>query len=95
MSKLVLRIDKECGSMCPWGLFKSKEQLKKCLQEQDAYSSGWTEEEYYKQNAHVDLDEYCEIYQYGYIEFTEKQIEEALSDYAEKHKLKDNWGDEL
>jgi len=95
MSKLVLRIDKECGSMCPWGLFKSKEQLKQCLQEQDAYCSGWTEEEYYKQNAHVDLDEYCEIYQYGYIEFTEEQIEEALGDYAEKHKLKDNWGDKL
>ena len=35
MSKLVLRIDKEGGSMCPWGLFKSKEQLNQCLHEQD------------------------------------------------------------
>ena len=95
MSKLVLRIDKEGGSMSPYGLFESEEVLKQCLQEQSAWSSGYeTEEEYYKENSHVTLDEYCEIYQYGYIKFTFNQIEEALSDYAEKHKLKDNWGDE-
>tara|TARA_R100001594_G_scaffold118667_1_gene154003 strand:- start:251 stop:535 length:285 start_codon:yes stop_codon:yes gene_type:complete len=94
MSKLVLRIDEECGSMSPWGLYKSKEQLRESLHEQSAYGS-WDEEEYKKLNAHVDLEEYCDLFQCGYIEFTEEQIEESLGDYAKKHKLKDNWGEEL
>ena len=94
MANLVLRIDKECGSMSPYGLFKSKEQLRKSLHEQSAYGS-WNEEEYKKVNAHVDLEEYCDLYQYGYIEFTEEQIEEALMNYAEKYNLKDNWGEEI
>ena len=92
MIELVLRIDKECGSMSPYGLCKSKEQLRESLHEQSAYGS-WNEEEYKKVNAHVDLEEYCDLFECGYIEFTEEQIEEALGDYAEKHKLKDNWGD--
>ncbi len=94
MNNLVLIIDKECGSMSSYGLFKSKEQLRKSLHEQSAYGS-WDEEEYKKVNAHVNLEEYCDLYQYGYIEFTEEQIEEALADYAEKHNLKDNWGEEI
>ena len=108
MSKLVLRIDKECGSMCPYGLFKTLKELGVCLQEQSAYGR-WDEEEYYKENGRIsslseltdtekikeETEIYCDLFQYGYIEFTEEQIEEALGDYAEKHKLKDNWGDEL
>jgi len=105
MSKLVLRIDREIGG---YALFKSLKELGECLQEQDAYGS-WDEEEYYEANGKISLlseltdtekikeetKEYCDLFQYGYIEFTEEQIEEALTDYAEKHKLKDNWGDEL
>ena len=108
MSKLVLRIDKECGSMCSYGLFKTLKELGVCLQEQSAYGR-WDEEEYYKENGRIsslseitdtekikeETEIYCDLFQYGYIEFTEEQIEEALTDYAEKHKLKDNWGEEL
>ena len=109
MSKLVLRIDKECGSMCPYGLFKTLKELGECLQEQSAWASGYeTEAEYYEANGRIsslseitdtekikeETKEYCDLFQYGYIEFTHQQIKEALSDYAEKHKLKDNWGDE-
>lgn len=109
MSKLVLRIDKECGSMSPYVLFKSLKELGECLQEQDAYCSGFdTEEEYYKANGRIsslseltdtkkikeETELYCDLFQYGYMEFTEEQIEEALGDYVEKHKFKDNWGEE-
>ena len=107
MSKLILRIDEECGSMCPYGLFKTLKELGVCLQEQSAY--GRCEEEYYKENGRIsslseltdtekikkETEIYCDLFQYGYIEFTEEQIEEALGDYAKKHKLKDNWGNEL
>tara|TARA_R100000388_G_scaffold93837_1_gene79391 strand:- start:301 stop:624 length:324 start_codon:yes stop_codon:yes gene_type:complete len=107
MSKLVLRIDREIGG---YALFKSLKELGECLQEQNAYASNFdTEEEYYEANGRIsslseltdtekikeETKEYCDLFQYGYIEFTEEQIEEALSDYAEKHKLKDNWGEEL
>lgn len=110
MSKLVLRIDKECGSMSPYGLFKSLKELGECLQEQDALASNFdTKEEYYESNGRISLlseltdtekiksetKAYCDLFEYGYIQFTDKQIEEALGDYAEKHKLKDNWGDEF
>ena len=108
MIKLVLRIDKECGSMSPYGLCKSLKELGECLQEQDAIASNFdTKEEYYEENGRISLlseltdtekiksetEEYCDLFQYGYIQFNDKQIEEALGDYAEKHKLKDNWGD--
>lgn len=94
MIELVLRIDKECGSMSPYGLFESKKELKELLQEQDCENSTFsTDEEYYQENKHLSLNDYCDAYEYGYIEFTDKQIEEALGDYAEKHKLKDNSGD--
>tara|TARA_R100001443_G_scaffold42011_1_gene55284 strand:+ start:83 stop:418 length:336 start_codon:yes stop_codon:yes gene_type:complete len=107
MSKLVLRIDREIGS---YALFKTLKELGECLQEQSAWSSGYeTEAEYYKANGRIstlseltdiekikkETEEYCDLFQYGYIEFTVRQIEEALSDYAEKHKLKDNWGEEV
>jgi len=105
MSKLVLRIDREIGG---YALFKNLKELGVCLQEQSAYGS-WDEEEYYKENGRIsslseltdtekikkETEEYCDFFQYGYIEFTVRQIEEALSDYAEKHKLKDNWGEEV
>ncbi len=49
--------------------FKSKKDLKNFLQEQSAQSNNFdTEEEYLKENAHVSLDEYCEIYQIEYKE---------------------------
>ena len=37
---------------------------------------------------------YCDLYNYSYIYLTDEQIEEALGDYVEKHKLKDNLGEE-
>jgi len=102
--KLVLGIDKEIGG---YAIFKSLKELGECLQEQSAYGS-WDEEEYYKENGRIsslseltdtekiktETEQYCDLFQYGYIEFTEKQIEEALGDYAEKHKLADNCGEE-
>jgi len=106
MSKLVLRIDKEIGG---YALFKSLKELGECLQEQSAWSSGYkTEAEYDEANGSIstlsekkekekkkkETEEYCDLFQYGYIEFTVRQIEEALGDYVEKHKLKDNWGEE-
>ena len=72
----------------PGGLFKSKEQLKKCLQEQDAYSSGWTEEEYYKQNAHVDLDEYCEIYHMDILSLLKNKLKKHLEIMQKNINLK-------
>ena len=107
MSKLVLGIDREIGV---YDLFKNLKELGECLQEQDAYGSTFdTEEAYYEANGRIsslseltdtekikeETEIYCDLFQYGYIEFTEKQIEEALSDYAQKHKLKDNCGEEL
>ena len=107
MSKLVLGIDREIGG---YDLFKSLKELGECLQEQNAYASNFdTEEAYYEENGSIaslseltdiekikkETEQYCDLFQYGYIEFTFKQIEEALIDYAEKHKLKDNWGEEV
>ena len=107
MSKLVLGIDREIGV---YDLFKNLKELGECLQEQDAYGSNFdTEEAYYEENGSIaslseltdiekikkETEQYCDLFQYGYIEFTVKQIEEALIDYAEKHKLKDNWGEEV
>ena len=106
MSKLVLRIDREYGH----ALFKSLKELGECLQANTVWSmSADEEEDYYKENGRIsslseltdtekikeETEIYCDLFQYGYIEFTEEQIEEALTDYAEKHKLKDNWGEEL
>ena len=106
MSKLVLRIDREYG----YDLFKSFKELGECLQEQSAWTRGnETEAEYYEENGSIaslseltdiekikkETEQYCDLFQYGYIEFTVKQIEEALIDYAEKHKLKDNCGEEV
>jgi hypothetical protein len=107
MSKLVLRIDKEIGG---YVLFKTLKELGECLQEQDALASTFdTEEEYYEENGRIsslseltdtekikkETDEYCDLYNYSYIYLTDEQIEEALGDYVEKHKFKDNWGYEL
>ena len=107
MNKLVLRIDREIGG---YALFKSLKELGECLQEQDAYGSTFdTEEEYYEANGSIaslseltdtekiktETEQYCDLFQYGYIEFTHQQIKEALIDYAEKHKLEDNWGEEV
>ena len=106
MSKLVLRIDREYG----YAIFKSLKELGECLQEQSAWASGYeTEAEYYEENGSIaslseltdtekiktETEQYCDLFQYGYIEFTHQQIKEALIDYAEKHKLKDNCGEEV
>ena len=49
--------------------FKSKKDLKNFLQEQSAQSSNFdTEEEYLKENAHVTLDEYCDLFEIEYKE---------------------------
>ena len=53
--------------------FKNKKELKEFLQEESAVSSGFdTIEEYYKENAHVSLDEYCEMYQIEYEEVSDE-----------------------
>ena len=106
MSKLVLRIDREIGG---YAVFKSLKELGECLQEQDASASNFEkEEEYYKENGRIsslseitdtekikeETDIYCDLYNYSYIYLTDEQIEEALGDYVEKHKLKDNLGEE-
>ena len=107
MSKLVLRIDREIGG---YAVFKSLKELGECLQEQDASASNFdTEEEYYEANGRIsslseltdtekikeETDEYCDLYNYSYIHLIDWQIEKALGDFVEKHKLIDNWGDEL
>ena len=107
MSKLVLRIDREIGG---YAIFKSLKELGECLQEQDALASNFdTEEEYYEANGRIsslseltdtekikkETNEYCDLYNYSYIHLTDRQIEEALGDYVEKHKLEDNWGEEI
>ena len=49
--------------------FKSKKDLKNFLQGESAQSSNFdTEEEYLKANAHVTLDEYCDLFEIGYKE---------------------------
>jgi hypothetical protein len=48
--------------------FKSKKELKDFLQEESCNVSEYSDEEYYKENADVSLDEYCEMYQIKYVE---------------------------
>jgi|TARA_R110002074_G_scaffold379231_1_gene557340 hypothetical protein len=90
---LVLRIDRELGYS--YSLFKDEDELKECLQDTACDNSGYSDEEYNKENGHVSLDEYCEMYNYSYIKFTHEQIKEALREYAEKNNLKDNWNEEI
>ena len=48
--------------------FKSKKELKDFLASDCCYRSGYYDEEYYKLNAHVSLDQYCEMFQIKYVE---------------------------
>ena len=48
--------------------FKSKKELRDFLASDCCYRSGYSDEEYYKLNAHVSLDEYCEMYEIKYVE---------------------------
>ena len=61
-------IDLQGGYWTGW-TFRNKKDLKDFLQEQSCNISGYSDEEYYKVNAHVSLDEYCEMFQ---IEYEEK-----------------------
>ena len=60
-------IDSQGDDWTGW-TFKSKKELKNFLQEESCNVSEYSEEEYYKENADVSLDEYCEMYQINYIE---------------------------
>lgn len=92
--KLVVSIDEQGG--CPSGnyaIYKSKKDLKKSLQEQGFHNSTYSYKDYLKYNGHTSLEEYCDLFEYSFVELTERQIAEALGDYIEKHNLKDNWGE--
>ena len=105
---LVLRIDREVGG---YSIFKSLKELGECLQANTVWSmSADEEEDYYKENGRISLlseltdtekikeeaDIYCELYNYSYVELTDRQVEEAFEYYIEyymkKNNLKDNWG---
>ena len=60
-------IDLQGGYWTGW-TFRNKKDLKDFLQEQSCNISGYSDEEYYKVNAHVSLDEYCEMFQNEYEE---------------------------
>ena len=60
-------IDSQGDDWTGW-TFKSEKELKNFLQEESCNVSEYSEEEYYKENADVSLDEYCEMYQIDYIE---------------------------
>jgi hypothetical protein len=92
--KLVLRIDNQGGSIYGnYSVYKSKEDLRKSLQEQGRLSSTYSDKDYYKYNGHISLEEYCDLFEYSFIELTDRQISDALGDYIEKHNLKDNLGE--
>ena len=104
---LVLRIDREVGG---YSIFKSLKELGECLQANTVWSmSADEEEDYYKENGRISLlseltdtkeikdeaDIYCELYNYSYVELTDRQVEDAFEDYMKKNNLKDNWGEEI
>ena len=105
---LVIRIDREVGG--GYSLFKNLKELGECLQANTVWSmSADEEEDYYKENGRISLlseltdtkeikdeaDIYCELYNYSYVELTDRQVEDAFEDYMKKNNLKDNWGEEI
>ncbi len=105
---LVIRIDREVGG--GYSIFKSLKELGECLQANTVWSmSADEEEDYYKENGRISLlseltdtkeikdeaDIYCELYNYSYVELTDRQVEDAFEDYMKKNNLKDNWGEEI
>ena len=60
-------IDLQGGYWTGW-TFRNKKDLKDFLQEQSCNISGYSDEEYYKVNAHVTLDEYCDLFEIEYKE---------------------------
>jgi len=83
-------IDLQGSDWTGW-TFKSKKELKDFLQEESCNVSEYSEEEYYKENADVSLDEYCEIYQIKYVEKTRYVI--RYKDYKRTHLLTDEFVD--
>ena len=94
--ELVVCIDNQGPSPSgDYSVYKSKKDLRKSLQELGRASSTYSDEDYYKYNGHTSLEEYCDLFEYSFVELTDKQISEALGDYIEKHNLKDNWGERI
>ena len=92
--KLVVRIDEQGGSMSGnYAIYKSKKDLRKSLQELGFHNSPYSYKDYLKYNGHTSLEEYCDLFEYSFVELTERQIAEAPGDYIEKHNLEDNWGE--
>jgi hypothetical protein len=60
-------IDLQGGYWTGW-TFRNKKELKDFLQEQSCNISGYSDEEYYKVNAHVTLDDYCDLFEIEYKE---------------------------
>ena len=92
--ELVVCIDNQGGS--PSGnytIYKSKKDLRKSLQELGFHNSTYSYKDYLKYNGHTSLEEYCDLFEYSFVELTDKQISEALGDYIEKHNLEDNCGE--
>jgi len=89
--KLVVEIDNQGGRTCR--TYKSKNHLRKFLQRESCSNSYYSDENYYKHNGHISLEEYLEIFQCSFIELTDRQVADALQDYIEKHNLEDNFGE--
>ena len=73
--------------------FESKKELKEFLQEQSAKSHNFdTEEEYYEENAHVSLNDYCDLFQIEYKERITYEDDDVLSegDFAQLEELKEH-----
>ena len=64
---MIVITDLQGGGWTDW-TFKSKKDLKDFLQAESCNVSEYSDEEYYKVNAHVSLDEYCEMYQIKFIQ---------------------------
>ena len=60
-------IDLQGGYWTGW-TFRNKKELNDFLQAQSCNISGYSDEEYYKVNAHVTLDDYCDLFEIEYKE---------------------------
>ena len=65
---MIVITDLQGGGWTGW-TFKSKKELKDFLQAESCNNQGvegYSDEEYYKINAAISLDEYCEMFQIEY-----------------------------
>lgn len=69
--KLVVRIDEQGGSPSGnYAIYKSKKDLKKSLQELGFHNSTYSYKDYLKYNGHTSLEEYCDLFEYSFVELT-------------------------